>query len=115
MLLLLHLITTNSIDHIADKNVLSPSPNLNPSETLFYMEVLHNLYQVKNGMKENYKSCQIEGVDSGLVAEYSKHQNAFEAKGKIRFIAFFLNPQEEKLIIWAGEILSVLYVFIILA
>lgn len=105
MLLLLHLITTNSIDHIADRNVLSPSSNLNPSETLFYMEVLHNLYQVKNEMK-NYKSCQIEGVDSGLVAEYSKHQNAFEAKGKIRFIAFFLNPQEEKLIIWAGEILS---------
>lgn len=89
MSLLLHLITTNSIDHIADRNVLSPSTNLNPSETPFYMEVLHNLYQVKNGMKESYKSCQVEGVDSGLVAEYSKRQNAFEAKEKIRFIAFF--------------------------
>lgn len=51
-------------------------------------------------------------MDSGLVAEYSKYQNAFEAKEKIRFIAFFLNPQEEKPIIWAGEILSVLYVFL---
>ena len=79
------------------------------------MEVLHNLYQVKNGMKENYKSCQAEGVDSELVAEYSKYQNTFEAKEKIRFIEFFLNPQEEKPIIWAGEILSVLFVFIILA
>lgn len=31
----------------------------------------------------------VKGVDSGLVAESPEHQNAFEAKGKIRFIAFF--------------------------
>lgn len=42
------------------------------------------------------KSCQVGGVRGGLVAEYSKHQNAFEAKEKIRFIAsFFLNHVRE--------------------